>query len=546
VEFHGTPRIRASLLRWVLRLALVCLPLLAIPLPGEAARVARPCKPEPTDEVISYGDLIACEISPVGDIDTFRFAGLPNDKIIILSVRTAGAANPCIELYGPDGVLIASACDFFNSGTNRIDASLQKAGTHTILVLARGNGATGTYNLTLERISPLTRFGTALKYGQTLSGQTIDLVGDLKFFVFSGTKDSRISLQAVRTAGTANPCVELYKPDGVLVSSACDFFNSGTNRIDSTLTQDGTHTLLVEARGFVATGTYTATLQCIIGSCTDAIPTSLAAAVSPPTLSAQVGTPATASATITNTGSADPAPDDALAAAAGPSNALSCGIVQLTGVPTQFAYQATDLATNQPIGSPNTPANILPGASQSFAISLTPTAAFCPTDVKFGFSCSNAGFADILTGVNTLVLTAGSPASCGLRTSANVSQPTFAAGQTLIAGGSATNSGLPGTAADFYVGILRPDNSIQFFTSTGIVVGNVANLGSFRPIAVNVPLTTPFSVSDPTVFTHQRTAGDLQGSYVFFVAAVKTGALAGGTLANDQILSVASTPYSFP
>ena len=101
-------------------------------------------------------------------------------------------------------------------------------------------------------------------------------------------------------------------------------------------------------------------------------------------------------------------------------------------------------------------------------------------------------------------------------------------------------------AADFYVGVLRPDNSIQFFTSTGTVEGNVANLGSFRPLAVNVSLTTPFSVSQPTVFTRQRTAGDLHGPYVFFIAAVKTGALAGGTITNDQILSVATAPYSFP
>jgi hypothetical protein len=96
------------------------------------------------------------------------------------------------------------------------------------------------------------------------------------------------------------------------------------------------------------------------------------------------------------------------------------------------------------------------------------------------------------------------------------------------------------------VGILQPDNSIQFFTSTGIVVGNATNPTSFRPIAVNVPLSTPFSVSQPTVFTHQRTAGDLHGNYVFFVAAVKTGALAGGTIPNDQILSVSTAPYSFP
>jgi len=126
-----------------------------------------------------------------------------------------------------------------------------------------------------------------------------------------------------------------------------------------------------------------------------------------------------------------------------------------------------------------------------------------------------------------------------LSASVSASQATFAVGQTLTAGGSVTNPGLPATAADFYVGILRPDNSIQFFTSTGIVMGNVADLRSFRPIATNVPLTMPFSVVESTFFTHQWTADDLRGPYVFFVAAVKTGTL-------DQILRLATTSYSFP
>jgi len=538
----GLPGFGLRLRRWVIGLAFLCLPLLAVPLPGEAAPEGRACKAEPTDEVINYGDLITCAISPAGDSDTFRFAGQPNDKVIILTARTSGGNFfPCIELFGPAGMLVASACI---GGANRIDVTLTQTGTHTILIRDDNNTDTGTYNLALERVFPLTRFGIAIKYGQTLSGQTIDPAADLDFFVFSGAKDNKISIQNARTTGgNFFPCMQLFGPDGVHVASDC---TGGANRIDATLTQNGTHTLLVRDDNYTDNGTYSLTLQCIIGSCTDAIPTSLGATVSPPSLSVPVGTPATAFATITNIGSAGAGADGDHAADTGGSDALACGIVQLTGVPAQFAFQASDPATNQPIGSPNTPVNILPGTNQSFVISLTPTAAFCPTDVKFGFSCSNAGFADVFTGVNTLLLTSGAPASCGLSTSASVSQPTFAVGQTLIAGGSVTNPGLPGTAADFYVGILRPDNSIQFVTSTGIVVGNVADLSSFRPIAVNVPLSAPFSLSQPTVFTHQRTAGDPSGPYVFFVAAVKTGALAGGTLANDQILSVVTAPYSFP
>lgn len=536
----GRSEITRRLLRSIIGLVGLCTVAVALPHAGFAV-VARPCETEPTDETIRYDDFISCAISPVGDSDTFRFSGLAGEKAIIQAIRTGGGALPCLELTGPTGTRIAADCG--TGIANRIDIVLAQAGTHAIRVNARFNDAVGTYNLTLLRIAPLTRFGTPIRYGETLSGLTIGLTGELPLLVLSGTKGNRISIETTRTAGGALPCIELFAPDGVRLAADCGTGNS--NRIDATLTQDGTHTVLVEARFLEATGTYSATLQCIVGTCTDAIPTSLEAVVSPPRIAVPVGTPAIASATITNTGSAADVDDDDRAADTGGPDALSCGIVQLTGVPAQFSFQASDPATSQPVGPPNTPVNIQPGANQSFTISLTPTAELCPTDVRFGFSCSNAGLANVLTGVNTLVLTAGAPA-CGLSTSASVSQPAFAVGQTLIAGVSATNPGLAGVAADVYIGILRPDGSIHFVTSTGIAVGNVANLGSFQPIALNVPLTAPFSVSEPSVFTHQRTAGDLPGPHVFFIAAVKAGALAGGTLANDQILSVATAPYSFP
>jgi len=132
-----------------------------------------------------------------------------------------------------------------------------------------------------------------------------------------------------------------------------------------------------------------------------------------------------------------------------------------------------------------------------------------------------------------------------LRLSASVNEQTFAAGQTLTVGGAVTNPGLP-EAADFYMGIVRPDGAIQFFTNTGIVFGSVAKLASFQPLAVGVPLGTPFSLTAPSFYSHQWTGTDAHGTYVFFVGAVKTGALAGDSLPSGTILGLATAAFSFP
>jgi len=116
------------------------------------------------------------------------------------------------------------------------------------------------------------------------------------------------------------------------------------------------------------------------------------AAVLPSSRSVEVGTPATAFATIINAGTTD---------------ATGCGITPSATpvIPATFLYQTTD-ASNNLTGTADTPADIAAGAQQNYLIAVTPSGAFDPTDLAFEFDCTDTDPAAVVSGLNTLLISA--------------------------------------------------------------------------------------------------------------------------------------------
>jgi hypothetical protein len=119
----------------------------------------------------------------------------------------------------------------------------------------------------------------------------------------------------------------------------------------------------------------------------------LVSAVLPGSRSVAVGAPASAFATVLN---------------AGTTTATGCGLAMSSSpsIPATFTYQTTDPSTNAPTGTPNTGADIAPGAGQSFVFALTADAPFAPTDVAIVATCGNSAPPPQIAGVNTLLVSA--------------------------------------------------------------------------------------------------------------------------------------------
>jgi hypothetical protein len=120
-------------------------------------------------------------------------------------------------------------------------------------------------------------------------------------------------------------------------------------------------------------------------------PRTLFAATLPSSRSVQVGQAATFFATIINAGTTD---------------ASGCVIDKLSGVKGNLSFQATDPASNVPVGLPNTPVTIAAGASQTFVVSVMPTAQFTSTEFALHFGCTNTQTARSRKGLNTVLLSA--------------------------------------------------------------------------------------------------------------------------------------------
>jgi len=118
------------------------------------------------------------------------------------------------------------------------------------------------YGIALERLIPASAAARPIAFGETVADQ-FNIAGDLDLFSFTGAVNQTVAVVMDRPAGLINSCVELIAPDNSR-AVACPTLT--TNRLQATLTQAGTHVILVRQVSNLP-GPYSIQFLCVSGSC---------------------------------------------------------------------------------------------------------------------------------------------------------------------------------------------------------------------------------------------------------------------------------------
>ena len=250
---------------------------------------------------------------------------------------------------------------------------------------------------------------------------------------------------------------EFYRNDGKGFFTRLpegDYFKIHPNFLPLDVDQDGiTDFFNAAAFNFFSTGQVWADFIKATGP-----PRTLFAATLPSSRSVQVGQAGTFFATIINAGTTD---------------ASGCVIDKLSGVKGNLSFQATDPATNVPVGLPNSPVTIAAGGSQTFVVSVMPTAKFTSTEFALYFGCTNTQTARSRKGLNTVLLSA----------SLTPIPDIVALAATLTNDGIVNVAGSPGTGA-FAVATVNVG-------ATGTITASADTGGLTLPVNISLCQTDP-------------------------------------------------------
>ena len=202
------------------------------------------------DSTLANGEEEIASI-PLGTFNFHQFDASTNDSVL-LSIGEAGgnsgSANPFVQVFTPNGQLIASD---FDSDDALITFEAVQSGTYTAIVSEGGNDQSLNYRI---RVASLP--GSPILIGQrdsTLANGEEEITsipqGTFNLHQFTTSTNDSVLLsigEAGGNSGSANPFVQIFTPNGQLIASD---FDSDDALITFEAVQSGTYTAIVSEGG---------------------------------------------------------------------------------------------------------------------------------------------------------------------------------------------------------------------------------------------------------------------------------------------------------
>jgi hypothetical protein len=156
--------------------------------PSTGVIPATACTPSPM--AIEYGQLIECEINPVGEVDTFTFSGAAGDQIVIVLHGKSLDSGPCARLIDPNGgVVVAEQCNVFpDTNFVMIRTVLTLSGSYAVVINEHANNELNRYLVAVLRenhtVNMLTELSPAKAWIGLKNNDDVGLRVDLRADVF--------------------------------------------------------------------------------------------------------------------------------------------------------------------------------------------------------------------------------------------------------------------------------------------------------------------------------------------------------------------------
>jgi hypothetical protein len=237
--------------------------------------------PPPTAQLLEYGTPASDQISPTTDHDFFAFEGAQGTEIRI-NIRSSSPLDARLEVWDPDGVKLEDVYCNDNCSLQREtpdfsvlpSAALPKTGTYLVAVSDAGINQTGSYTIDVHcLLGSCPAVQANIPYDTAVS-DTIATMTEMDFFTFDGIAGTKIRVH-VRSSSPLDTRLEIWDPNGQKLEDVFCLDNCSLQRETPdfsvmpsvTLPITGTYLLAVSDAGINQTGSYEASIHCLVGPC---------------------------------------------------------------------------------------------------------------------------------------------------------------------------------------------------------------------------------------------------------------------------------------